>query len=123
MFGWLLSHPGRFTCGLTQSVLQLIPDLSGGIDPDDSFSKVPYERGFYFLTYLQQVSSTVHGYQKTSNGLQIYPFLKHKASSSHKEIIKGCQPINGNPEVCTTSFLACWSKQRVSAVGGRQTSL
>ena len=31
----------------------LVPDLSGGIDPDDSFSKVPYEKGFYFLYYLQ----------------------------------------------------------------------
>jgi hypothetical protein len=36
--------------------LQLVPDLSGGQDPDDSFSKVPYEKGFYFLTYLQTVS-------------------------------------------------------------------
>lgn len=42
---------------LSQKILlQLIPDLSGGVDPDDSFSKVPYERGFYFLTYLQNVS-------------------------------------------------------------------
>ncbi|KAK9797774.1 hypothetical protein WJX73_000383 [Symbiochloris irregularis] len=31
----------------------LIPDLSGGIDPDDAFSKVPYEKGSYFLYYLQ----------------------------------------------------------------------
>ena len=35
--------------------MQLAPDLSGGEDPDDSFSKVPYEKGFYFLTYLQKV--------------------------------------------------------------------
>lgn len=32
---------------------QLVPDLSGGIDPDDAFSKIPYEKGFYFLYYLQ----------------------------------------------------------------------
>eukprot|EP00238_Polyblepharides_amylifera_P013066 CAMPEP_0196598586 /NCGR_PEP_ID=MMETSP1081-20130531/94402_1 /TAXON_ID=36882 /ORGANISM="Pyramimonas amylifera, Strain CCMP720" /LENGTH=713 /DNA_ID=CAMNT_0041924299 /DNA_START=49 /DNA_END=2191 /DNA_ORIENTATION=+ len=32
---------------------QLVPDLSGGGDPDDAFSKVPYEKGFNFLYYLQ----------------------------------------------------------------------
>lgn len=30
-----------------------VPDLSGGEDPDDAFSRVPYEKGFYFLWYLQ----------------------------------------------------------------------
>eukprot|EP00798_Chlamydomonas_sp_ICE-L_P016616 gene16616-22859_t len=33
---------------------RLVPDLSAGIDPDDVFSKVPYEKGFYFLYYLEQ---------------------------------------------------------------------
>lgn len=33
---------------------QLVPDLTG-IDPDDSFSKVPYEKGFAFLYYLEQL--------------------------------------------------------------------
>jgi len=32
---------------------KLVPDLSGGLDPDDAFSKIPYEKGFYFLYYLQ----------------------------------------------------------------------
>eukprot|EP00899_Mesostigma_viride_P027826 jgi/Mesvir1/8228/Mv12513-RA.2 len=31
----------------------LVPDLSGGIDPDDAFSSIPYEKGFSFLYYLQ----------------------------------------------------------------------
>jgi hypothetical protein len=31
----------------------LVPSLSGGVDPDDVFSKVPYEKGFWFLYYLQ----------------------------------------------------------------------
>jgi leukotriene-A4 hydrolase len=35
-------HP--FTC--------LVPHLEG-VDPDDSFSRVPYEKGFYLLQYLQ----------------------------------------------------------------------
>lgn len=36
-------HP--YTC--------LVPNMEGGVDPDDTFSKVPYEKGFYFLYYLQ----------------------------------------------------------------------
>ncbi|KAG2497173.1 hypothetical protein HYH03_004762 [Edaphochlamys debaryana] len=38
-------HP--YTC--------LVPDLTGGIDPDDVFSRIPYEKGFYFLYYLQEL--------------------------------------------------------------------
>ena len=30
-----------------------VPDLSGGDDPDDAFSRIPYEKGFYFLYHLQ----------------------------------------------------------------------
>lgn len=41
-------HP--FTC--------LVPDLSGGLDPDDAFSKIPYEKGFYFLYHLQDLVGT-----------------------------------------------------------------
>jgi len=36
-----------FTC--------LSPDLSGGIDPDDAFSSVPYEKGFNTLYYLEKL--------------------------------------------------------------------
>ena len=36
-------HP--YTC--------LVPDLSSGIDPDDVFSSVPYEKGFALLYYLE----------------------------------------------------------------------
>ena len=35
----------------------LTPVLEGGVDPDDVFSKVPYEKGFAFLVYLEHVSS------------------------------------------------------------------
>lgn len=34
----------------------LVPDLSGDVDPDDTFSSVPYEKGFYFLLYLCHVA-------------------------------------------------------------------
>jgi leukotriene-A4 hydrolase len=33
----------------------LVPDLSGGVDPDDAFSKVPYEKGFALLTTLERL--------------------------------------------------------------------
>lgn len=35
--------------------LPQVPDLSSGEDPDDAFSRVPYEKGFYFLYYLQVI--------------------------------------------------------------------
>ena len=36
------------------TVLQ--PVLAGGMDPDDVFSKVPYEKGFAFLVYLEHMT-------------------------------------------------------------------
>lgn len=32
----------------------LVPSLEG-VDPDESFSRIPYEKGFYFLYYLQSL--------------------------------------------------------------------
>lgn len=34
----------------------LVPDLSGGIDPDVALSAIPYEKGFAFLHYLQEAA-------------------------------------------------------------------
>lgn len=42
--GFGADHP--YTC--------LVPSLDG-VDPDDSFSRIPYEKGFYFLYYLQDL--------------------------------------------------------------------
>jgi hypothetical protein len=33
---------------------KLVPDLSG-VDPDDSFSSIPYEKGFCLLQYIQTI--------------------------------------------------------------------
>ena len=44
-----------------------MPDLSGGLDPDDAFSKVPYERGFYFLSYLQSVRLIILNWRYQDN--------------------------------------------------------
>ena len=40
--------------GADNPVTNLVPDLSG-IDPDDAFSTVPYEKGFNLLMYLEQL--------------------------------------------------------------------
>ncbi|GBF94539.1 leukotriene A-4 hydrolase [Raphidocelis subcapitata] len=41
--------------GPNHNFTRLVPDLSGGGDPDDAFSRIPYEKGFYFLYYIQQL--------------------------------------------------------------------
>jgi hypothetical protein len=41
--------------GPTANFTRLVPSLEGGQDPDDAFSRIPYEKGFYFLYYLQQL--------------------------------------------------------------------
>ena len=46
---------------------RLILDLSGGSDPDDAYSKVPYEKGFYFLYFLEQAVGGAGAFE---------PFLK-----------------------------------------------
>ena len=51
--GYLSLADSIHQIGDTHNFTALVPDLSGGVDPDDSFSKVPYEKGFYFLYYLQ----------------------------------------------------------------------
>jgi len=39
--------------GADNPLTKLVPDLSGGVHPEDSFSRVPYENGFTLLYYLQ----------------------------------------------------------------------
>lgn len=39
--------------GAEHNFTRLVPDLSEGTDPDDAFSRVPYEKGFNFLYFLQ----------------------------------------------------------------------
>lgn len=40
--------------GLESNFSSLHPDTTG-LNPDDSFSKIPYEKGFQFLTYLESI--------------------------------------------------------------------
>lgn len=51
--GYLDLLDGIHELGEKHNFTALVPDLSGGVDPDDAFSKIPYEKGFYFLYYLQ----------------------------------------------------------------------
>lgn len=41
--------------GVSNPLTALVPDLRG-IDPDDAFSSVPYEKGFALLYYLQHLA-------------------------------------------------------------------
>ena len=41
--------------GSSNPLTALVPDLKG-IDPDDAFSSVPYEKGFALLYYLQHLA-------------------------------------------------------------------
>ncbi len=43
--------------GTTNTYSSLYPVLNGH-SPDDSFSEVPYEKGFQFLTYLESLMAT-----------------------------------------------------------------
>ena len=43
--------------GLNNSYSALYPVMNGA-NPDDSFSNVPYEKGFQFLTYLESLMDT-----------------------------------------------------------------
>ena len=40
--------------GADNPLTALVPNLDG-VDPDDSFSSVPYEKGSNFLYYLEQL--------------------------------------------------------------------
>lgn len=51
--GWTTLKQCVQQLGDTHPYTCLCPDLSGGVDPDDAFSSIPYEKGFAFLAYLE----------------------------------------------------------------------
>ncbi|KNC55175.1 leukotriene A4 hydrolase [Thecamonas trahens ATCC 50062] len=56
MQGWAtLSKTVNDVFGADHPYTCLVPDLSGGIDPDDVFSSVPYEKGFALLFHLESL--------------------------------------------------------------------
>lgn len=52
--GWKTLQDAIEQFGSDNPLTALVPDLKG-IDPDDSFSSVPYEKGFAFLYYLESL--------------------------------------------------------------------
>nr|XP_054751062.1 leukotriene A-4 hydrolase-like [Lytechinus pictus] len=51
--GWKELYNSVSKYGEEHKFTQLLPSLEGGIDPDDAFSSVPYEKGSCFLFYLE----------------------------------------------------------------------
>jgi len=54
IIGWKALQDSVNAFGATSPLTNLVPDLKG-IDPDDAFSSVPYEKGFNFLFYLETI--------------------------------------------------------------------
>jgi len=54
--GTLTASVDHFGCD--HKFTALIPDLSGGVDPDDAFSSIPYEKGANFLRFLEVPTAT-----------------------------------------------------------------
>ena len=51
--GWAALEKSVALYGADHPFTKLHVDLSGGVDPDDAFSSVPYEKGFNLLYYLE----------------------------------------------------------------------
>jgi leukotriene-A4 hydrolase len=53
--GWISLTKSVQQWGENHKYTCLVPDLSDGCDPDDAFSRIPYEKGAAFLTYLERL--------------------------------------------------------------------
>ena len=79
--GWKHLKDDIALFGEDNPLTQLIPPLEG-VDPDDSFSSVPYEKGFAFLFYLENLVSSAkfdvfaHAYIDKYASLNVVPVLR-----------------------------------------------
>ena len=64
--------------GLNNTYSSLFPYLNDGVDPDDSFSEVPYEKGYQFLYYLENM---VMKTQKDFQDMLGYYLNKYRSQS------------------------------------------
>ncbi|SPN97360.1 related to leukotriene-A4 hydrolase long isoform [Cephalotrichum gorgonifer] len=55
IIGWKALEDSINQYGADHEYTKLIPNLQDGVDPDDAFSTVPYEKGFHFLYYLEKL--------------------------------------------------------------------
>ena len=55
ILGWNALESTVEAFGEDHKYTRLVPDLDDGADPDDAFSKIPYEKGFAFLYYIESM--------------------------------------------------------------------
>lgn len=58
LLGWSSLRQTVEALGNAHKYTKLVPDFSDGPDPDDAFSKIPYEKGFAFLYYIETLVGT-----------------------------------------------------------------
>lgn len=89
--------------GASHNFTQLLPDLSGGMDPDDAFSSVPYEKGYLFLRFLEN----------SVGGPDVFePFLKSYVQSFAKKTVTSeefLEAFKGSfPDVSASIDFGAW---------------
>lgn len=55
ILGWNALESTVEAFGPGHKYTRLVPDLDDGADPDDAFSKIPYEKGFAFLYHIESM--------------------------------------------------------------------
>eukprot|EP00890_Picochlorum_soloecismus_P005680 jgi/Picsp_1/6112/NSC_03466-R1_leukotriene a-4 hydrolase len=58
LLGWSSLRQTVEALGNDHKYTKLVPDFSDGPDPDDAFSRIPYEKGFAFLYYIETLVGT-----------------------------------------------------------------
>lgn len=84
IIGWKALQDSVSQLGETHEFTKLIVDLKGK-DPDDAFSSIPYEKGYTFLSYLEEQV----GKEKWNNFIPHY-FRKFARSSLDSYDFKSC---------------------------------
>jgi hypothetical protein len=82
-FGYELLKSTVEKLGADHPYTVLVPDMRG-VDPDDWTSPVPYEKGYYFLRYLEDLV-----------GAEVHP--KHRASPYWQMIMDVLVPTTTEP--------------------------
>eukprot|EP00877_Chromochloris_zofingiensis_P004503 jgi/Chrzof1/14053/Cz08g22210.t1 len=88
--------------GSSHNFTRLIPDLSGGKDPDDAFSRVPYEKGFYFLYYLQDVVGGPSAFEPFMRSYLTHFAFKTVDSYQFKDFF--CDHFKGNAAISSIDW-------------------
>ena len=60
--------------GSDHAYTHLVIKNDGSVDPDDSFSRIPYEKGFSLLWYLQSLLG-IEKFEGFLKGMVIYIFI------------------------------------------------